>query len=120
MVVDEFGEIEGIITIHDLMEAIIGELPDEEDEFDPEVVKCDDGSFLIDGAIQIHQLNRTFGSKIFNEKSVDYTTLAGFIIYHLQKLPKTGDRFEYKGLSFEIVDLDGRRIDKVLIKKGKL
>ncbi|HPU94784.1 MAG TPA: hemolysin family protein [Candidatus Gracilibacteria bacterium] len=120
MVVDEFGEVEGIITIHDLIEAIIGELPDEEDEFDPEVVKCDDGSFLIDGAIQIHQLNRTFGSKIFNEKSVDYTTLAGFIICHLQKLPKTGDRFEYKGLSFEIVDLDGRRIDKVLIKKGKL
>ncbi len=117
IVVDEFGDVEGIITLHDLTEAIVGELPEFDDEVDPDIVVRDDYSFLVDGGIQIHQLNKSLGAKIISEKSQDYVTLAGFIIHHLKRVPKEGAKFVHSGFEFEIVDLDGRRIDKVLVKK---
>ncbi len=117
IVVDEFGEVEGIITIHDLIEAIVGDLPDHDDEIDPEIIVRDDYSFIVDGGIQIYQLNKSLSSKIISEKSHDYVTLAGFIIHHLKKIPNEGEKFIHNGFEFEIIDLDGRRIDKVLIKK---
>lgn len=117
IVVDEFGSVEGIITLHDLTEAIVGELPEFQDEIDPDIVVRDDFSFFVDGAIQIHQFNKALGSTIIREKSQDYITLAGFIIHHLKKVPKEGEKFIYNGFEFEIVDLDERRIDKVLVKK---
>jgi putative hemolysin len=117
MVVDEFGGVEGIITLHDLTEAIVGELPEYQDDLDPEIIVRDDFSFLVDGGIQIHQLNKSLGSVVISEKSQDYMTLAGFIIHYLKRVPKEGAKFKYNGFDFEVVDLDGRRIDKVLMKK---
>lgn len=117
IVVDEFGGVEGIITLHDLTEAIVGELPEIDDEIDPDIVVRDDYSFFVDAGIQIHHFNKALGAKIISEKSQDYITLAGFIIHHLKRVPKEGEKFVYNGFKFEIVDLDRRRIDKVLVKK---
>mgnify|MGYP001581423379 CR=1 FL=1 len=117
IVVDEFGGVEGIITLHDLTEAIVGELPEIDDEIDPDIVVRDDYSFFVDAGMQIHQFNKSLGAKIINEKSQDYITLAGFIIHHLKRVPKEGEKFVHNGFKFEIVDLDRRRIDKVLVKK---
>lgn len=117
IVVDEFGGVEGIITLHDLTEAIVGELPEVEDEIDPDIVVRDDFSFFVDGGIQIHHFNKALGAKIITEKSQDYITLAGFILHYLKRVPKESERFIHNGFEFEIIDLDGRRIDKVLVKK---
>lgn len=117
IVVDEFGSVEGMLTLHDLTEAIVGELPDLDDDVDPDVIVRDDYSFIVDGGIQIHSFNKSVGAKVIGEKSQDYFTLAGFIIHHLKRVPKEGEKFEYNGFMFEIMDLDGRRIDKVLVKK---
>lgn len=106
IVLDEFGEVEGMITLHDLTEAIVGELPDFEDEIDPDIVVRDDYSFLVDGGIQITQFNKTLGVKVINEKTNDYMTLGGFVINYLKRIPKEGEKFVYGGFEFEIVDLD--------------
>ncbi|PIZ76665.1 HlyC/CorC family transporter [Candidatus Peregrinibacteria bacterium CG_4_10_14_0_2_um_filter_38_24] len=117
IVMDEFGEVEGIITLHDLTEAIVGELPEVQNEIDPDIVMRDDYSFFVDGGIQIHHLNKSLGAQVINEKSRDYLTLAGFILHHLKRVPKEGEKFVNNGFELEIIDLDGRRIDKVLVKK---
>ncbi len=117
IVVDEFGSVEGIVTLHDLMEAIVGDLPDVDEEDDLDFVERDDHSYLISGSVLIHQLNTYLGENLVTEHPEHYTTLGGFIISHLNKIPETGEKFDFNGYHFEIVDLDGKRIDKVIIKK---
>ena len=116
IVVDEFGAAEGIITLHDILEAIVGDIPDVDETDEPEIVKRDDNSYLVSGAITIRELNKGL-KREFIPSSADYTTLAGFVIYHLSRLPETGEKFEYNGFEIEIVDRDGNKIDKLLLKK---
>ncbi len=111
---DEYGGFIGIITLHDLVEGIIGELPEEEDDATERIVHREDGSYLMDGKTTLFELNKYFQKEIIEQKHHHYTTIAGFFLDKLKALPKVGDRIEHENISLEIVDIDGRRIDKVL------
>lgn len=112
VVVDEYGSLEGIVTQTDLLEAIAGDIPEAGEE--PDVVERPDGSLLIDGMMPARQ---AFERLAFAEvpDSKDFTTLAGYIIFELGRIPGVGDAFDAGGWRFEVVDMDGRRIDKVLV-----
>ena len=115
MVLNEYGVLEGIVTQTDLLEAIAGHLPDAEDEA-PDIVEREDGSVLIDGmtsAIEVFErldLRRRVAED-------GYHTIAGFALFQFQHLPQVGESFEYEGWRFEIVDTDGRRIDKIMASR---
>lgn len=116
-IVDEYGTLQGIITLNDILEAIVGDIaqPDEEDY---EITQREDGSYLVDGQIPFYNFLSRFDKTEWLDESDDdddYDTLAGFILHHLERIPSTGDSFTWKDFSFEIVDMDGHRIDKVLI-----
>jgi CBS domain containing-hemolysin-like protein len=115
VVVDEYGILEGIVTQSDLLEAIAGDIPDIDDE-EPDIVTRTDGSLLIDGLMSAHEAFHRLG---FTEVPEDrgYHTIAGFALSQLGDLPSVGDSFEYDNWRFEIVDMDGRRIDKILAQK---
>jgi putative hemolysin len=117
-VVNEYGGTEGLITLHDLVENLIGDFPEVGDNDDVQIIKREDGSLLIDGELKIDDLKKEIKlDKLPNESN--YATLAGFIIYQLHVIPKAGDSFIYKDYKFEVIDMDGNRIDKVLIAKVK-
>lgn len=114
VVVDEYGSLEGIVTQTDLLEAIAGDIPEIGDE--PSVVEREDGSLLIDGmTTATHAFDRLAVTD--EPDSDDFTTLAGFVILRLGRIPTAGDAFEAHGWRFEVVDMDGRRIDKILASK---
>lgn len=114
-IVDEYGSFLGMITVKDILNAIVGEMPEAEDE-DYEIIERKDGSFLIDAQIQFYNFLTHFDKTIWiNEGENDFDTLAGFILHELKRIPATGDTFEWRGFKFEIVDMDGQRIDKVLV-----
>ena len=115
-IVDEYGSLQGMITVKDILKAIVGEMPEEEDD-DYEIVERKDGSYLIDGQIQFYDF-LTYFSKTnwISESENEFDTMAGFILHELKRIPTCGDSFEWRGFSFEIIDMDGQRIDKVLVK----
>ncbi len=117
---DEYGSVEGIVTLHDLMEGIVGDLPDLDEEEEPDFVVREEGSFLVNGNVLIYDLNSFLEKELIAENVDHFTTLGGFIIYYLNKIPDTGERFAYNGYDFEVVDLDGQRIDKVIITEAKV
>lgn len=115
-IVDEYGSILGLITLNDILEAIVGELP-QPDVADYEIQEREDGSFLIDAQIPFYDfLTRFDKTEWMNEGEHDFDTLAGFILHALEHIPKTGEKFDWKGFKIEIIDMDGHRIDKVLVK----
>ena len=116
VIVDEHGSIEGVVTPSDILTAITGELPDAANEEVPEAVARDDASWLVDGGMAIDDVERLLGAGNMRSGD-DYTTLAGFVLAQLGHLPATGESFRWRGLRFEVVDLDGRRIDKLLINR---
>ncbi|GEO02584.1 hemolysin [Adhaeribacter aerolatus] len=116
VVVDEFGSVEGIITLHDILEAIVGNLPDIDEASEPAIIKRDDGSYLVRGSILIQDLNKELKLE-FIKRNTEFISLAGFIIHYLGRLPVTAEKFVYNGVEFEIVDMDGIKIDKVILKK---
>lgn len=117
VVVDEYGSMQGIITLHDLTENIFGTLPDLDDLEDPAIVSREDGSLLVDGTIPIDELRETVAIKEFDDNDADFSTLAGFILYKMNEIPNAGDHFSSEGYRFEIIDMDKTKIDKVLIQK---
>ncbi len=122
IVVDEFGVTTGLITLHDLIENIFGELPQLDDEPEDQlIIRREDGSMLVDGSIQIDDLREIINLPEFdeNETSGEFTTLAGLAIYILKKVPQTGEIFEVGDYVFEIIDMDFNRVDKVLVSKKK-
>ncbi len=116
IVIDEYGSLEGIVTQTDLLEAIAGDLSDAEGE-EPDIVERADGSLLLDGAMLAHDAFARLG---FRSGSVegDFHTIAGFALFQLGRLPEAGEHFDYEGWRFEIVDMDGKRIDKLLATIG--
>jgi putative hemolysin len=112
-IVDEYGTILGMITLNDILEAIIGDMP-QPDLVDYEIKEREDGTFLVDAQIPFYNfLTRFEKTEWMND------TLAGFILHRLERIPHTGDKLDWKGFHIEIVDMDGHRIDKVLVKISK-
>ena len=115
-VVDEYGTLLGLVTLNDLLEAIVGDLP-QHDVQDYEIIEREDGSFLVDAQIPFYDfLTRFEKADWMNEGEQEFDTLAGFILHTLERIPETGEHFEWKGFGIEIMDMDGHRIDKVLVK----
>jgi putative hemolysin len=114
-IVDEYGSVLGLITQNDILEAIVGNMP-QTDTSEYEIREREDGSFLVDGQIPFYDfLTRFEKTEWMNEGEHDFDTLAGFILNELERIPNTGDKLEWKGFSFEVMDMDGHRIDKVLL-----
>lgn len=116
LVIDEHGGVEGLVTVNDLLEAIIGEMRTGGAE--DLTIEREDGSYLLDGALPIDEFADIFNVKstLENERG-GYHTLAGFVLARLGHIPKTADVFEWQKLRFEIVDMDGRRVDKILVSR---
>ncbi|MBP6016705.1 MAG: HlyC/CorC family transporter [Candidatus Promineofilum sp.] len=119
LLVDEFGGIEGMVTLIDMMEAIVGDIPTLEEIAEPPVVRREDGSFLVEGYLDSEELKELLGVDELPYEA-DYQTLGGFVVLMLGRLPRAGDWLEWNDYRFEIVDMDGNRVDKVLIEPGSL
>lgn len=115
LVHDEYGHFEGVVTPADLLEAITGAFRSGSEEHEPPAVRRDDGSWLIAGYMQADEMAEQIGITLPENR--DYETVAGFVLSHLHHLPTTGEWVNAHGWRFEVVDLDGRRIDKVLATK---
>lgn len=115
-IVDEYGSVQGMITLNDILEAIVGDMP-QPDVLDFEIIEREDGSFLIDAQIPFYDFLSWYEKTDWMyEGEQEFDTLAGFILHQLECIPKTGDKLEWKGFTIEIIDMDGQRIDKVLVK----
>jgi putative hemolysin len=117
VVVNEYGSIEGIITPHDILENLIGDIPEEGEKYEPDVFERDDKSFLVSGDASVEVLDDIFENYQTNLEDVEYTTVAGFVLSKIDKIPQIGDKVEFNDYIIEIVDVDGKRIDKILIRK---
>jgi len=116
LVFDEFGSIAGLVTVTDILEAIVGDLPDADELVEPEAVQRADGSWLLDGMLPIDEFMELFAIKAWpDEGEKYYQTLGGFVMTFLGRVPKTGEQFVWQELRFEVVDMDGQRVDKVLV-----
>jgi putative hemolysin len=113
LVLDEYGSVRGLLTLTDILEAIVGELPAGDDPDEPKAVRRQDGSWLLDGLLTPDEFQELFGIAPLPEG--DYQTLAGFVIAQLGRIPTAADRFEWGGFAFEVMDMDGHRVDKVLV-----
>lgn len=113
-VMDEYGGIQGLVTLRDLLEGLVGDIPQVEEMHDPDVVRLEDGTYLLDGMIAIQEFRELFNFKeLPGEEQNLYQTLAGFVMYLFGYIPKTGQSVEWQGYRIEVVDMDDMRIDKV-------
>lgn len=117
IVVNEYGSFEGIITIHDIMENIIGEIPEEGESYEPDIFVREDKSYLVSGDASVEVLDGILEDFITDFEKMEYSTVAGYVLFHIKKIPRVGDKFETGDNIIEIVDIDGKRIDKILIRK---
>ncbi len=117
IVVNEYGNFEGIITLHDIVENLIGDMPQEDETTEPDIFIREDKSALVSGDAPIEVMTQFIEGFFIDFEEIDYSTIAGFVLSNINKIPQLGDKFEYEDLIFEIMDIDGNRIDKVLITK---
>ncbi|MGC3978850.1 MAG: transporter associated domain-containing protein [Paludibacteraceae bacterium] len=117
VVVDEYGDVEGIITLHDIMENLVGEILEKERQAQPDFFVRDDGSVLVNGDAPIEVLTKIFEDFVVDFEEIDYSTVTGFVIELINVIPSVGDKVSYLDYTIEIMDMDGNRIDKVLITK---
>lgn len=119
-IVDEYGSVQGMITLNDILEAIVGDIPQTGIE-DYEIIEREDGSFLVDAQIPFYDfLSRFNKTEWHNENEHQFDTLAGCILNELERIPQTGDKMDWRGFKFEVLDMDGHRIDKVLVTPGEV
>lgn len=115
LVIDEFGGLQGLVTLYDVLEAIVGDIPVEGEEFEAEAIQREDGSWLFDGMLPVDEFKDILDiDHLPGEGHIGYQTVGGFVMSQVGKIPKTGDKFQYGGWNFEVLDMDGRRVDKVL------
>ena len=117
ILVDEYGGIEGLVTSFDILEAIVGDIPTLAEIDQPPIVKRSDGSWLVDGLISVDDFKRAFDIRTLPGEG-KYQSLGGFVVFMLGSLPVPGNHFGYAGYRFEVADMDGRRVDKVILEKG--
>jgi putative hemolysin len=114
LVVDEYGDLEGLLTLTDILEALVGDIP-EAGETDPRVVRREDGTFLIDGMVGLDELKQVLGVSSLPGEGPDFHTLGGYLMARLNRVPMVADRVTAGDWRFEIVEMDGRRVDRVLV-----
>jgi putative hemolysin len=117
LVVDEYGEIAGLATLKDVLEAIVGDIPsDEEEDEQPEFVQRADGSWLLDGTLTVEKFKQIFDVEALpDEEAGNFHTIGGFVMLQLGHVPRAADHFIWDGLYFEVVDMDRNRVDKILV-----
>lgn len=116
LAVDEYGVVQGLMTLNDIMEAIVGEVPAADEAVEPGIVQRADGSWLFDGMLPIDQIkDRLHLDKLPGEDQGGYQTLGGMMMSHLGRIPSAADHFEWRNWRFEVIDMDGKRVDKVLV-----
>ncbi|BAY09169.1 putative hemolysin [Calothrix sp. NIES-2098] len=116
LVVDEYGVIQGLVTLNDIMSEIVGDVPAGPGQDEPQAVQREDGSWLLDGMLPVDEFLEIFGMEEWeSEERGSYQTLGGFVITHLGRIPAAADHFEWQGMRFEVMDMDGNRVDKVLV-----
>jgi len=119
LVTDEFGGIVGLVTLNDVMEAVVGEFPSQDLRAKPEARKRNDGSWLIDAMIDLESVEQALPGFKFGHGHTEYQTLAGFVVKQLGHVPKEGETLESQGYVFEVLDMDRHRVDKVLVVPAK-
>ena len=120
LVVDEYGGIQGLVTLNDILESIVGDIAPLDQGAETSVTIREDGSWLVDGMIPIDEFKEVFGlNQLPEEESGHFQTLGGFIMMQMGRIPAPADYFKWGGLRFEVVDMDGKRVDKVLVSKEK-
>ena len=116
LVVDEYGVIQGLVTLNDILVEIVGDVPSADELDDPQAVQREDGSWLLDGMLPVDEFFKIFAVNDFQgEHRGSYQTLGGFVITHLGRIPNAADHFEWDGMRFEVMDMDGNRVAKVLV-----
>jgi putative hemolysin len=117
IVIEEFGAVRGMVTLTDLLEGLVGELPEQSDIEEPMIVRRDDGSWSIDAATDLDEVKLMLGLDYLDGEKDSYQTVAGYLVDRLGDRPRLGDSFEVNGLRFEVLDTDGRRIDRILVER---
>jgi putative hemolysin len=116
LVVDEYGVIQGLVTLNDIMSEIVGDVPSTDGQDHPQAVQREDGSWLLDGMLPVEEFLELFGMEEWeSEERGSYQTLGGFVITHLGRIPAAADHFEWQNMRIEVMDMDGNRVDKVLV-----
>jgi putative hemolysin len=117
IVLDEYGGTEGLVTLEDVLEELVGEIHDEHRRDEAQAfTRREDGSWLVDGGAAIEDLAERLGLKLEGEPR-DYSTVSGLVLAELERIPAAGDSLRWQGLEIEVVDMDGRRIDKLLVRR---
>ena len=120
LVVDEYGAFEGIVTLHDILQALVGDIPQPGSDFDAAVVQREDGSWLVDGMVPIDEIKDLTGLRTLpGDETGDFHTLGGFLMAQMNRIPSVADHITVEGFRFEVMDMDGRRVDRVLIVPPK-
>ncbi|HOG58698.1 MAG TPA: hemolysin family protein [Anaerolineaceae bacterium] len=118
LVIDEYGGVQGMVTLYDVLEAIVGEIPLDSEDQEQEVVQRADGSYLLDGMLPIDEIKELLDfDELPDEGRAGYQTLSGFVMNQLGSIPRVGQTFTWDTYRFEVVDMDGRRVDKVLVMR---
>jgi putative hemolysin len=117
LIVDEYGELQGLVTLTDVLTSIVGELPTSDIHEEQDIVVREDGSWLIDGSVAIERLKSVLeiDDELSGEQENAFNTLGGFVMHVLGHIPKVADHFEVVGCRFEVIDMDKNRVDKVLV-----
>ena len=116
IVIGEYGGFQGLVTLRDLLEALVGDLPEAPDRRDPDIVRREDGTYLLDGLIPIEGFRELFNlQQLPGEDENNYRSLGGFVQYMLDHIPTEGESVSIAGCRLEVVDMDGKRVDKILV-----
>ncbi|MGD1910366.1 MAG: hemolysin family protein [Rivularia sp. (in: cyanobacteria)] len=118
LVVDEYGVIQGLVTLNDVLIEIVGDVPDYEEDDEPQAVQREDGSWLLDGMLTMDEFFEMFGmeEEMLSESRGSYQTLGGLVMARLGRIPIATDNFEWKDMRFEVMSMDGNRVDKILVR----
>lgn len=114
LIIDEYGGVAGLVTLADIMESVVGELPGTDDEDEPEILRREDGSWLVDGSLPVDRFIETLKIESPPDEG-DYETVAGLVLDRMGTIPRAGDKCRWDGCIIEVVDMDGNRIDKLLV-----
>jgi len=119
LVIDEYGDVQGLVTLNDVLASIVGDMPSQDDEEEQDVVQRDDGSFLMDGGLSLERLKSELQMKedLPGEEENDFHTLGGLVMHLLGRIPREADHFVLGDWRFEVVDMDKNRVDKVLVSR---